>query len=307
MGGDDWQSAVAECDHLSQEMSVAAKSPHVWRKLGGAKWEDAWVERLTSFADRLAITSLPGAKTIRLEVFQLKKNEAEALRKMFGGTVAVQKKWTPAVQAQPRPPIKVRGKLLVVSSPAERTAAPDGVPALLIPAGMAFGTGEHATTATCLRLLADVADELTGQRWEMLDLGCGSGILGLAARVLGARKVEAGDFDSHAVRVAKENVKANGLNGVVVRKLDVRSWTPPRTWDVVAANIYSGILVEVAPTIAAAVAPAGRLVFSGILRTQEAEVLAAFEASGLRLDQVVRKGKWVTGRATRRDFTPKAR
>jgi ribosomal protein L11 methyltransferase len=235
-----------------------------------------------------------------LEVFQLKKSEAEALRKMFGGTVAVQKKWTPAVQAQPRPPIKVRGKLLVVSTERERAAALDGVPTLLIPAGMAFGTGEHATTATCLRLLADVADELAGQRWEMLDLGCGSGILGLAARILGARKVEAGDFDPHAVRVAKENVKANGLNGVVVRKLDVRSWTPPRTWAVVAANIYSGILVEVAPTIAAAVAPAGRLVFSGILRTQEAEVLAAFEASGLRIEQVVRKGKWVTGRARRR-------
>ena len=274
-------------------------STHVWRKLGAAKWEDAWVERLTGFADRLAITSLPGAKTIRLEVFQLNKREATSLHKMFGGTVAPQKKWAPTASAAPRPPIRVRGKLAVVSSEKERAALKDSVPALLIPAGMAFGTGEHATTATCLRLLADVSAELTGQRWEMLDLGCGSGILALAARLLGAAKCLAGDFDPHAVRVTKENIRANALRGVIAQKLDVRSWRPPRTWQVVAANIYSGILVEVAPVIAAAVAPGGRLVFSGILRTQEEEVLAAFRASGLRIDRIVRKGKWVAGRGLR--------
>ncbi len=276
------------------------KVHHAWRKLGGAKWEDAWVERLAGFADRLAITSLPGAKTVRLEVFQLTKADAERLRKMFGGTVSAQRQWTTAQPAPPRAPIKVRGKFVVVSSERERADAGTTVPALLIPAGMAFGTGEHATTATCLRLLADVAVEFEGRRWEMADLGCGSGILGLAARLLGATKVMAGDFDPHAVRVAKENVAANGLRGIVVKRLDVRGWEPGRTWDVVAANIYSGILVEVAPTIAAAVAPGGRLVFSGILREQEAEVLAAFRASGLRPDRVVRKGKWVAGLATRR-------
>ena len=170
---------------------------------------------------------------------------------------------------------------------------------LLVPAGMAFGTGDHDTTATCLRFLADVSDELTGKTWELLDLGAGSGILALAARVLGARKVEASDFDPHAVRTAKENVKLNHLRGVVVKKADVREWTPTRTWEVVAANLFSGLLVEVAPKIVAAVAPGGRLVFSGILRVQEAEVLAAFRKAGLRIDRTVRKGKWVSGLGTR--------
>ena len=90
------------------------------------------------------------------------------------------------------------------SRAAETKATPER-PVLLIPAGMAFGTGDHATTATCLRFLADVADSLAGKPWEMLDLGTGSGILALAARVLGAKRVEAGDFDPDSVRTAKES------------------------------------------------------------------------------------------------------
>jgi ribosomal protein L11 methyltransferase len=133
----------------------------------------------------------------------------------------------------------------------------------------------------------------------MLDLGAGSGILALAARMLGARKVEAGDYDPDAVRTAKENVQLNGLDKVVVKKTDVLKWTAPRTWPVVAANLFSGLLIQVAPTIVAAVAPGGRLIFSGILRTQEAEVIAAFKKAGLQIDRTVRKGKWVSGLATR--------
>lgn len=273
---------------------------YVWRKLASAKWEDAWTERLTSFSDRLAISGLPGAKTLRLEVFQLRKSDAEKLRSMFGGTLALQKNVSATVPAKPRPPIVVRGKLAVIASKRERAAVKPGVPALLIPAGMAFGTGEHATTATCLRLLADVAGELAGERWEMLDLGSGSGILALAARVLGARKCVGADFDRHAVRTAKENVRANAAGSVAMKKLDVRAWTPERTWKVVAANLFSGLLIEVAPKLAAATASGGSLIFSGILRTQEAEVLAAFRRVGFRIERVVRKGKWIAGLARSR-------
>ena len=273
-----------------------------WRKLGAAKWEDAWVERLREVSDRLAITALAGAKTIRLEAFQLTRTQAERLRKAFGGTVAVQKMPRTVSEAVTKP-IRVRTKLIIVGTERERAALAKNEPkrrVLLIPAGMAFGTGDHATTATCLRFLADVSEDLAGVPWEMLDLGAGSGILALAARMLGAKRAEAGDFDPHAVRTAKENVRLNGLNGVVVKKTDVREWQPTRTWEVVAANLFSDLLQEVAPKIAAAVAPGGRVVFSGILRTQEAEVVAAFRRAGLRIDRLVRKGKWVSGLATRR-------
>ena len=278
-------------------MSGAARVVYVWRKLASAKWEDAWVERLTGFADRLAVTQPAHAKLLRIEIFQLKKAEAEKVRRMFGGTVSVQKKIVPAALAKPRAPIVVRGKLAVISSEQERAAVKRGVPVLVIPAGMAFGTGEHATTSTCLRLLADVADEFRGEKWEMLDLGCGSGILALAARVLGARKCLGADFDPHAVRTAKENAGINAVSGAVFKKLDVREWTPERTWEVVAANLFSGLLIEIAPKLAAATAPGGRLIFSGVLRTQEAEVLAAFRRVGFRIGRVVRKGKWVAGAA----------
>ena len=273
-----------------------SRTHYVWRKLSGAQWEDAWWDRLAGVRDRLAVTALAGAKTIRLEAFALTRAQAERLRKAFGGSVRVQKAQR-AVSAAVRAPIRVRGKLVVVESAAEQPGGAGQV--LVIPAGMAFGTGDHATTSTCLRFLADVSGELAGGPWEMLDLGCGSGILAIAARMLGARRAEAGDFDPQAVRTAKENVKLNGLTGVVVRKLDVRAWQPARTWPVVAANLFSGLLVEVAPKIAAAVAPGGRLVFSGVLRVQEAEVVAAWQRAGLRIGRVVRKGKWVTGLATR--------
>ena len=290
-----------------------SRTPHtahvhsVWRKLASAKWEDAWVERLAGFSDRLAISGLPGAKTIRLEVFQLSKADAEKLRRMFGGTVAFQKNWSPQIAVKPRPAIRVRGKLVVVSSERERAAAGEGIPALLIPAGMAFGTGEHATTATCLRLLADVAGELGNADWEMLDLGCGSGILAIAACVLGARRAEAADFDPHAVRTSKENVRANGVSRVVVKKLDVRVWQPSRTWNVVAANLFSGLLIEVAEKIATTVAADGWLILSGILRTQETEVVAAYRKAGFRADRIVRKGKWIALLARPRGVRPRGR
>jgi ribosomal protein L11 methyltransferase len=274
---------------------------YTWRKLGSAKWEDAWVERLREVSDRLAITALAGSKTIRLEAFQLTRAQAARLKKAFGGTVAVQKKQR-AVSEAVVAPIRVRGKLVVVGSERDRRAemkANGSRAILLIPAGMAFGTGDHATTATCLRFLADVSDELAGQPWEMLDLGTGSGILALAARLLGARRADAGDFDPHAVRTAKENARLNAIKGVAVTKLDVRDWQPARTWDVVTANLFSALLMEVALKIAAAVGPGGRLIFSGILRTQETEVIAAFRRAGLRIDRVVRKGKWVSGLAMR--------
>jgi len=193
--------------HVLRLMSARTRKHHVWRKLSAQKWEDVWPERLSEFVDRLAITTLPERKTIRLEVFALTKMEARRLQRAFGGSVATQRRDWMTPPAVPRPPIKVRGKLLVVASPSERDAAAGKRPVLLIPADMAFGTGEHATTATCLRLLADVATERADTPWEMLDLGCGSGILALAARLLGAARVEAGDFDPDCVRIAKEKCR----------------------------------------------------------------------------------------------------
>lgn len=268
---------------------------YVWRKLSMAKWDDVWPERLAEFVDRLAITTLAGGRTSRLEIFALTKRDATRLLKEFGGIIAKQTRDWLKGPVKPRPPINVRGRLFIVTNKTER---PEGKASLIVPAGMAFGTGEHATTLNCLRFVADLATAQAG-RWEMLDLGTGSGILALAARALGATKVEAGDFDPECVRTAKENVRLNKLTGITVKRLDVFTWKPARTWPLITANLYSTILIDIAPKLARALAPGGTLVFSGVMRSQEREVTAAFRKAGLHVGDVKRQGKWIAGCASR--------
>ncbi len=270
----------------------------VWRKLTTVKWEDVWLERLGWLGQRLVMVTLAGSRALRIEAYHVTRTEAGTLMQKFGGTIRVARPLTKKeLEPKVRAPLRVRGKLLVVSTEKERALAEKRhpkIPALLIPATVAFGTGEHATTATCLRVLADVAKEFRGTEWDALDIGTGSGILALAARIFGARKVEASDFDSTAVRVAKENAVANEIRGVRFFRMDVLKWTAPRRWPVVLANVFSTTLIAAAPRIARAVEKGGRLILSGILREQESEVLAAFRKQGCRLERAVRKGKWVT-------------
>ena len=276
----------------------------VWRKLSTAKWEDVWTERLAWLGQRLVMIALAGRATVRIEAHQLTRKEADLLVREFGGAMRAAKLLTAReLEPKPRPPLRIRGRLLIVSTEKERALAAKRhpkIPALLIPATVAFGTGEHATTAACLRMLADAARGLRGQEWDALDLGAGSGILALAARIFGARKVEAGDFDPTAVRVAKENAIANGIRGVAFRRLDVLAWRPARKWPVVMANLFSTILVKAAAQIAASVERGGCLILSGILRAQADEVIAAFERRGCRFERIARRGKWVTCVARRR-------
>lgn len=227
-----------------------------------------------------------------MEIYALCENEAKELVSRFGGRVRPQPPTEALIrQTSRRKPLRIRGRLTVVDSV-------DSVPKkgvgkfLVIPAGVAFGTGDHATTASCLRSLADEAGRRR-DRWSMLDLGSGSGILALAARRLGAERAEGCDFDADAVRVAKENAATNGLTEVRFTRRDVTRWQPARKWDVVTANLFHGVLVEAAEVIAGAVDRQGALIVSGILRDQEKATIHAFRPP-LALEKTVRKGKWVT-------------
>jgi ribosomal protein L11 methyltransferase len=267
-----------------------------WRKLSSAKWEDVWQERLGWLGQRLVIFVFGGMKSLRIEAHQVTRAEADALLREFKGEVRAAKAVTLRdLEPKPRPPLRVRGKLVVVGAEKERARfAKAGMPCIFIPASMAFGTGEHATTATCLRCLADIAGRFRGKEWDALDLGTGSGIIAFAAKRLGARNVVAGDFDPDALRVAKTNAVLNEIADVKFKRLDVLKWQPDRTWPVVAANVYGPILIEAAAQIAAAVEPGGWLILSGILTEQSHEVTAAFRRRGLRFERIVRRGKWVT-------------
>jgi ribosomal protein L11 methyltransferase len=270
-----------------------------WRKLSAAITEDLWTERLSAFADRLAITALAGKPTVRVEVFALSRREADGLKGEFGGSVAKQPSLASLGETR-RKPINIRGRLHVVASESEKEGFGRDGHALFIPTGMAFGTGEHATTLNCLRFLVDFAAVNEKRRWSILDLGCGSGILALGARMLGAGRVIAADFDPECVRVTRENCRANGLSGVTIRRVDVLTWEPRETFDLVCANLYSTILVQIAAKLADSVATGGTLIFSGVMRYQEKEVTKVFAKAGLRVTQVKRQGKWIAGTASRK-------
>ena len=161
--------------------------------------------------------------------------------------------------------------------------------------GMSFGTGLHPTTRSCLRLL-DEAAAAAGGLGSVLDLGCGSGILAIAAAKLGAPSVAALDFDADAVGVARENLAANGIPASVatVARGDVLS-DPLPSASVVVANILASVLIDAAPRIAASVEPGGALILSGILETQFEEVEKAYRACGFSCEHAIVDAEWKSG------------
>jgi ribosomal protein L11 methyltransferase len=271
-----------------------------WTKRAAASTADDWFETLAHLGPmRVLITQNVGATQARIQAHGLTEAEAQNLLDTHGGSIG-EATWLTAEHPPQRAPINVRGRFCVVSTEAElATIRANGGSALWIPAALAFGTGEHATTAMCLRHLADIAKRRDGTQWSFLDLGTGSAILAMAAKIVGACEILGTDFDALALKTARENLKNNGLRGIKLECSDVLKWTPDRTWNVVAANLFSGVLIEAARTIASAVAPEGELLLSGVLREQEQEVLAAFERQRMRVQKVGRKGKWISARLTK--------
>lgn len=270
----------------------------LWSKLSSAKWRDAWEERLQLLAGTsLVITEIPGRATVRLEVYCRGKTEAERIRKQFGGSLRALKSRNWAALAVPQiKPIPIRDRFLVVSETDERAltahrAAHPGRELLVIPVEMAFGTGDHPTTATCLRLICDLP--MAGRR--VLDLGCGTGILALAAKKLGAGRVLAVDFDPEAVAASKRNARRNGVRGVVFERRDVLLWSPDEPpFDLILANIFADVLTASFPKMKRLLAPGGTLILSGILNTSAPELLEEGRRQGFRFTRVIHRGKWVT-------------
>jgi len=273
----------------------------VWSKLSGVQWEDAWEDRFYGNPNAV-ISRLKTNKTVRVEVYTETETEAKAIQKQFGGSIRklVHKNWA-AVTEPNRPPIRIRNSVIITGTRGEdaREAVQKEFPGrhiVQIPADMAFGTGDHATTSTCLRLMVDVAKERKGQDWDILDLGMGSGVIAITARMLGAHHGLGMDFDPQAVKVARRNVRNNGVSLVKMSEVDVLQWTPERKWPVVVANMFSTILQKAFPTIVSAMEDDADLIISGILWEQWQETREVAEQNGLSFSQVIRKGKWTTAR-----------
>ena len=185
---------------------------------------------------------------------------------------------------------------LVVRPPWEAVTPAPGQKVLTLDPGIAFGTGQHPTTRACLDAIDALAVEGTDR--SFLDVGCGSGILSIAAALEGFRDVHGFDNDPDAVRNANENAEANGLGALFSDgDLSVSGTAAPA--DVVAANVLAPVLVRFAREVGALVNPGGRLILSGILDEQYDEVRAAYAALGFTELSNRLIGEWRTGLFTK--------
>jgi len=292
----------------------------VWRKRASSVWLAANEAALREIAgQRLAIISRADRKSAIAEIAGSNRRNLEKIRSRFGGTIEkLPRDWLERFsKAAAIEPIRIGKRLIIYRSATSRNKSRNETKSLLIPAGRAFGTGEHATTAMPLRLLerctrfwgAQAASRTLFKRsssascrrvqagslrspepeWTLLDLGTGSGILALAAARFGAKRVIAIDDDPVAIATAKENARRNEIDNIDFQVADVQRWRFPRRIDIITANLFSELLIEILPKLKRA----QRLILSGILRDQESRLVRALERNGIVIVEMRRRGKWI--------------
>ncbi len=281
-----------------------------WSKSVDEEDLEAWETKLLMHDVAFSAEKQVKRKRWQLSSFLTTREQADLLRAEFGGGVAEVRPgdWQPSAEAGANSLLKIRDSLLVTESADDavleslREKYPDRI-LLSFPPQLAFGTGGHPTTAGCLRFLVDLSKERAGKPWRILDLGCGSGILAVAAAKLGATEVIAVEIDEMALRYAKQNAERHGvadriefIAGDVIPMLESGKLGK---FDVLAANLFSSLLVTLLPSFPTGLAADGEIVISGFLTSQTKEVASAAKAAGLPLCDFLRRGKWVAGHGRR--------
>jgi ribosomal protein L11 methyltransferase len=279
----------AEAEQLRGEIAVfaALDSPPVLvtsEQAGGGWRLDAYFEAKPNAGDVRALVALvPSAAGV--------KGTAQRV---------AEQDWVTLSQAGLEP---IQAGRFFVHTPAHRGQAPAGAVALEIDAGRAFGTGQHETTTGCLEAL----DALKRQGFvarNLIDVGTGTGLLAFAALKLWPQaRATASDNDPVAIEVTRENAAVNGiglgnapgrLDLAVAAGLDHPKLRQRAPYDLIVANILAGPLIALAPSLAPALVPGGRLVLAGLLTSQAARVSRAYAREGLRPLFTVRRGDWPT-------------
>ena len=198
-------------------------------------------------------------------------------------------------------PLPIGEKLLII--PQWETADPQGrIPVVLDP-GLTFGTGNHETTRLCLAMLES---QIRGGE-RVLDLGCGSGILSIAALQLGAASAVAVDIDPACIHVAAENAAYNNigpdrltvLSGNVLSDAALREQIPPRAFDMVLANIVADVIMGLAPAVPDWLAPGGQFLCSGIIGPRAEQTAAVLRQNGFRIADTACENDWYAYRCVR--------
>lgn len=274
--------------HIEAFIEAAAflePAPHSWEDVeSGESWAETWDADLDALRERARIMAdLAGLLDGRIHAAHIEEVQAtdwtEEWKKYFHTT-------------------RVSERIIIhpVWDPLE--AADDDI-VIHIDPGLSFGTGLHPTTKSCLRFLDSLAREMTNLGdLTVLDIGCGSGILSIAAHKLGFGRIMALDNDPVAVKTSRTNIAANGVpeKDIVCMETDLYK-DPLPAGDVVLANILAPVLIETAPAICAALAQrsATVLILSGILTEQFPEVSDVFRKHGLILQTTIELDNWTTG------------
>lgn len=184
-------------------------------------------------------------------------------------------------------PTKI-GQKIVVKPTWEDYDKQEGDLIIELDPGMAFGTGTHETTSMCIRELEKYVDESK----RVFDIGCGSGILAIAAAKLGAKEVVAGDLDEVAVKVSKENCELNNVSDKVVVKHGSLFEVVEGKADVIVANIIADIIKILANDVSKFLSEDGVFISSGIIHAKIDEVVESLEKNGFEIVEIVKLGEW---------------
>ncbi|MEM6885055.1 MAG: 50S ribosomal protein L11 methyltransferase, partial [Verrucomicrobiota bacterium] len=240
--------------------------------------------------ERIVTRELPGKKRASLEVYCESRTDANKLVKHYGGEIRLLSKdvWLDTQQRSFLLPINPH--CCIISPGTEIPERYQKLPRIELPAAMAFGTGEHPTTAMCLRQLLKRAGKTP---IRILDAGCGSGILALAAALAG-HQVTGIDFDPASIQEAGQNQKRNPHVPAVQWELGkVESIPLRRRFDLIVANLFLNILSDSVPRFYKMLPTGGTLILSGVMHHQEEDALKILSRSSFKLKQRLRKGKWL--------------
>jgi ribosomal protein L11 methyltransferase len=230
-----------------------------------------------------------------VEALYTEMPDGDLLSKLAGRQVHVQllpdTDWIKLSQ-EGLPPVRA-GRFFVYGAHDAGTVPPGVIP-IRIEAGMAFGTGHHETTSLCLAALSDLSKR---RRYgNVLDLGCGTGLLAIGAAKLWRKRVVASDIDPTAVGITRENAAANGestlIHAITADGLASPALAAKAPYDLIIANILASPLTQLAPSIAHSLSKGGALILSGLLTWQENLVLSFYRPFGLILRETRRDGPW---------------
>jgi Ribosomal protein L11 methylase len=289
-------------DEILDAACLMDSPPGAWEDV---ETGDAWIEAfgaderelLAAATELEAIAAAAGIDTVALIAPLAKEDWTESWKKFFHVLHAT--------------------KRVVIRPAWEEYAAAPGEIVIDIEPGMSFGTGLHATTRACIGFIERLALEAgadgngggnagnagngdkqsraTCAALRLVDMGCGSGILAIAARKLGFAQVSGFDHDPLSIKISKENADANGLPGIPFSECDILCPPLPEA-DIFVANILAPVLEQAAPFVRAAIpAQTGRLVLSGILETQYDSVKTIYESLGFREIETAVEGEWKSG------------